>query len=58
MKHTLLPGDVVLVRGYEHLGTCIVVELYKDIPGGVKLDRAIDFFRSWNEDALTLVKRA
>jgi hypothetical protein len=47
-------GDVVLVRGYEQHGSRRVVELYdqKLIPGGVRLDKPVDLFRSWNEDEL------
>ncbi len=58
-------GDEVYVLGYEQYGLRRVVELYDqdEIPGGVKLDRAVGpdgewgLFRSWNEDALLFVRR-
>lgn len=50
-------GDEVLVVGHEDDGSRRIVELYDQstTPGGVKLDRPVDLFRSWNEDALMLV---
>ena len=32
----------------------IIVELYRDIPGGVRLDQPVEGFRSWNVADLKL----
>lgn len=50
-------GDRVFVRGHEEHGERRIASLYDQvkIPGGVKLDKAVDLFHSWNEDALDIV---
>jgi hypothetical protein len=48
-------GDVVQVSGY--VDTATVVDVLKDVPGGVRLDKYIGDFRYWNIDELTLVWR-
>ena len=39
-------GDKVRVKGYRQCA--VVAQLYTDIKGGVKLDRLVDGFCSWN----------
>lgn len=50
-------GDEVVVHGYEAHGRRKISELYNQsvIPGGVKLDRPVTDFVSWNEDTLSKV---
>ena len=39
-------GDKVRVKGFRH--HAVVARLYADIKGGVKLDRLVGGFYSWN----------
>lgn len=54
-KHTLRVGDVVRCPDG---GEATVIRLYKDIEGGVNLDRLVGDFHSWNEEELTLIRHA
>lgn len=47
----------VRVKGKESLGEARINHFYPEIPGGVKLDREIDGFTSWNMDALVITKQ-
>lgn len=49
-------SDTVRLRGQRK--TAVVVALYSDIKGGVRLDRMLSGFFSWNESDLVVVKRA
>lgn len=51
-------GDIVLVRGYHDQGVRKIAEIYPQelIPGGVRLNREVFGFFSWNEDELSLAK--
>ena len=49
-------GTRVRVRGYRQHAT--VEHLYTDIKGGVRLDREIGGFMSWNVADLVLVRRS
>lgn len=55
-KLKLRIGDKVRVRGRRG-GVAIVQQIYRDIRGGIRLDREVDGFRSWNEDDVKLVER-
>jgi hypothetical protein len=49
-------GDRVRVVGFQEVAT--IVSTYRDIPGGVRLDRPFDgMFYSWNVDALEYAHR-
>jgi hypothetical protein len=52
-KYSLKVGDRVLEPDSGEYRT--VTELITYIDGGVRLDRPIGDFRSWNEDALELI---
>lgn len=47
----------VKVKGRKSLGPAKIKYFYPDIPGGVKLDREIDGFTSWNIENLEIVEQ-
>ena len=49
-------GDRVRVKS--HRQHAIVAQLYTDIKGGVKLDRMIGGFYSWNVKDLVMVQKS
>lgn len=58
-EKSLEVGDEVVVIGHTAAGTRKIASLYnqREIPGGVKLDKPVGLFVSWNEDTLLLVKK-
>lgn len=48
-------GDKVRVRGDRHVA--VIESEYTDIKGGVRLDREIQGFHSWNKKDLVKVPR-
>lgn len=62
IKHSFKPGDVVQVNTGKGKFTRTIRHLYHDIDGGYIITPSImegeAELRSWNEDCMTLVKRA
>lgn len=51
----IVPGDTVTVKRWPRARRKVVA-LYSDVPGGVRLDRPVAGFVSWNVDALRKVR--
>ncbi len=51
-------GDIVCLSEIGLTELAIIDKIYDDIPGGVRLDREIGGFKSWNLSELILVGKA